>query len=36
VNIETAEGVGTTVALTLPLCVPVPRELSPIARMLNS
>ena len=35
-NIETAEGVGTTVALTLPFCTPVPRELSPIAGTLNS
>jgi len=35
-NIETAEGVGTTIALTLPFCTPVPRELSPIAGTLNS
>jgi len=34
-NIETVEGAGTTVDLTLPCYAPVPRELSPIARMLN-
>jgi two-component system sensor histidine kinase DegS len=34
-NIETAEGAGTTVALTLPCCAPVLRELSPIAGILN-
>jgi len=36
IDIETGAGTGTTVALTLPLCVPVPKELSPIARMLSS
>jgi signal transduction histidine kinase len=35
-KIETAEGVGTTVALTLPFFAPVPGELSPVAAMLSS
>lgn len=34
-SIETAEGAGTMVALTLPLSTPLPKELSSIARMLN-
>jgi len=35
-NIDSAPGAGTAVALTLPLNVAVCQELSPIAKMLNS
>lgn len=35
-TVESAKGAGTTIALTLPLWAPGPKELSPIAKMLNS
>ncbi|MBE0415288.1 MAG: GAF domain-containing protein [Dehalococcoidia bacterium] len=36
IAIESAEGMGTTITLTLPISAPLPRELSPMAKILNS